>query len=337
MVRNASEILHGLLGSGHSTIAGRLAGALRNIGKAQLADEIIKTMGATSRTVREHDPFEAPSPLNLEGRQLVPHVTRLRLMWEAMRSQIEGQFPKAPRQPKDIEAYLKQLDRVYVSDAYHSLSIEGYRVSPELIEQIRTGNWHPEANAQDLEQHNALAALGYWQAFQQVRASVRRILEGENLGEVVKATHPDWYRELFGAHVQAGLLTDIDLAGYRNMPVYIRQSKHVPPRREAVADLMEAFFDLLSSEADAATRVVLGHFVFVHIHPYMDGNGRIGRFLMNAMLAAGGYPWTVIPVGQRSTYMDALEVASTEQNIVPFASFLGGLVAGASKPPAVPT
>ena len=71
---------------------------------------------------------------------------------------------------------------------------------------------------------------------------------------------------------------------------------------------------------------MLGHFVFVYIHPYMDGNGRIGRFLMNLMLASGGYPWTVIPVERRGDYMSALESASVRQDITPFATFIGGLV-----------
>jgi hypothetical protein len=56
---------------------------------------------------------------------------------------------------------------------------------------------------------------------------------------------------------------------------------------------MPALFDLLSGEDEACVRAVLGHFVFVYIHPYMDGNGRVGRFLMNVMLASGGYPWTI--------------------------------------------
>jgi Fic family protein len=71
---------------------------------------------------------------------------------------------------------------------------------------------------------------------------------------------------------------------------------------------------------------VLGHFIFVYIHPYVDGNGRMGRFLMNTMLASGGYPWTVIPVEKRNTYMAALEEASVGQNIGPFTDFLAQLV-----------
>lgn len=101
---------------------------------------------------------------------------------------------------------------------------------------------------------------------------------------------------------------------------------HVPLNREAVRDAMPAFFDLLSEESHPAVRAVLGHFVFVYIHPYMDGNGRVGRFLMNVMMASGGYPWTVVPVGDRNVYAGALEKASVGGDIVPFTDFLAGLV-----------
>ncbi|CAN5537082.1 hypothetical protein BH11PSE7_BH11PSE7_33140 [soil metagenome] len=86
--------------------------------------------------------------------------------------------------------------------------------------------------------------------------------------------------------------------------------------------------------ADEITQV-LGHFLFVYIHPYMDGNGRLGRFLMNAMLVTGGYPWTVIPVAQRKAYMAALDQASTHRNIVPLARFVGKLVGDQRKKPLV--
>jgi len=57
-----------------------------------------------------------------------------------------------------------------------------------------------------------------------------------------------------------------------------------------------------------------------------DSRGRIGRFLMNVMLAAGGYPWTVIQLEKRDDYMAALESGSVEQDIVQFAIFFGRLV-----------
>jgi hypothetical protein len=132
--------------------------------------------------------------------------------------------------------------------------------------------WNPDANEQDREHRNALAASGYWLAFQAVQKSLRT------------------------------------------------------PNSEAVRDAMPVFFEMPTQEAEPSVRIMLGHFIFVHIHPYMDGNGRIGRFLMNVLLAAGGYPWTVVPLERRDAYMAALEEASVRQNIAPFADFLAKLV-----------
>jgi fido (protein-threonine AMPylation protein) len=89
-----------------------------------------------------------------------------------------------------------------------------------------------------------------------------------------------------------------------------------------VRDAMPELVELLRAEPDAGVRVVLGHFMFVYIHPYMDGNGRMGRLLMNLMLASGGYPWTVVPVERRDDYLKALEAASVGQNVRPFSEFL---------------
>ena len=85
---------------------------------------------------------------------------------------------------------------------------------------------------------------------------------------------------------------------------------------------MPVLFELLETEPDPAVRAVLGHFVFVYIHPYRDGNGRIARFLMNLMLASAGYIWTVIPVDQRTQYMNALEQAGSSGDIGPFATLI---------------
>ncbi len=81
---------------------------------------------------------------------------------------------------------------------------------------------------------------------------------------------------MFAPGVITGILQPADLAGYRNDQVYIRSSKHVLPSREAVRDMLPALFDLLKEETEASVRIVPGHFIFVYIHPYMDGNGRMG-------------------------------------------------------------
>jgi hypothetical protein len=275
----------------------------------------------------------------LSTREISPYVNRIRLLWQKMRESIICIFPKAPGLPSDVGAYMKSVADAYVTDAYHSLSIEGYRVTADLIENIRIGNWNPETNENDREQKNAMAARGYWQAYQAVERSIRRVLRNDDPGLVADEDHRIWYREMFAPSVTAGILKPADLSGYRNGQVYIRRSMHVPLNPDAVRDAMPALFDMLQEETEPGVRAVLGHFIFVYIHPYMDGNGRMGRFLLNLMLASGGYPWTVVPVERRQTYMEALESASVHENIVPFAGFMADLVTKglAGEPlPAVP-
>ena len=326
MVQDASDVLTILLDGGHSVIAGRLAGAFRNIGREKIAERIVNDMGRATYKVRDIDPFDTPAPFSVSAREPSPYVTRMRLMWHTMRDHIPDLFPVAPKTPFDFDTYMKRVEEIYVMDAYHSLSIEGYRVSAELIERVRMGTWSPDNDKQDREHRNALAARGYYDAFQSVKLSVGSILKGENPGTVAGNDHANWYTQLFGPSVTVGILRPGDLAGYRNGPVYIHNSLHAPPSREAVRDMMPVLFELLAEEPEPAVRVVLGHFIFVYIHPYFDGNGRMGRFLMNAMLAAGGYPWTVIPVERRKEYMQSLESASVNQDIKPFTQFLSGLV-----------
>lgn len=326
MVRDASDVLARLLAGGHSVIAGRLAGAFRNIGCGDIAEEIVRTMKAAGYDVREQDPFAFASPVLFSSREPSPCVNRLRLMWQSMRQSVLENFPQAPGigSTQNAAEYLQRVGEIYTADAYHSLSMEGYKVSPDLIERVRQGAWNPDTHATDAEHVSAMAARGYWQAFQRVKRSIEKILGGANAGEVISADHRDWYREMFAPSVTAGIVTASDLAGYRTGDVFIRRSKHVPLKPDAVRDAMPALMQMLRDEKEAAVRVVLGHFMLVYIHPYMDGNGRIGRFLMNAMMASGGYPWLVVPLESRTAYMEALEAASVDGDIVPFTRFLAG-------------
>lgn len=332
--RDVSSILERLLEGGHTLIAGRIAGACRNIGRDADADEIVATMRGIGYDVREVDPFHARLPGVVFRRDKSPYANRIRLMWQTMREVVIARFPAPPAQPVDLDRYMEAVEEIYVTDAYHSLSIEGYRVDAALIERVRAGNWDPDNDAGDRQQRDALAARGYFDAFQSVKESVRKVLAGANAGQVADADHRAWYRQLFGPSVNAGLIPAASLAGYRNSPVYIRVSRHVPLNADALRDAMAALLDLLEAEPDPGVRVVLGHFIFVYIHPYLDGNGRMGRFLMNLMFASGGYAWTVVPVQQRTAYMAALESASAGDDIGPFVDFIGNLVG--KIPPAPP-
>lgn len=321
-LRNGSDLLRLLLAGGNSVKAGALAGALRRVGRPELADDVVKAMKSAGYDVRESDPFDVGQTFSTVPPAVSPIVTRMHAMWQSMRDVVAAEFPDAPGLPEDKGGYLESLAEIYQSDAYHSLSIEGYRVTPVLIERVQAGHWDPARHEEDRKDRDALAARGYWQAFQRVKQTIADVIDGANAGARVRASHMDWYRELFQPFVAAGILPAAALAGYRNEAVYLRTSRYVPPRWEAVRDAMPALLELLEYETNAGVRAVLGHWLFGYIHPYPDGNGRMARFVMNAMLASGGYPWTIIRVEDRDAYLSALDQASIEMNIAPFASFV---------------
>jgi hypothetical protein len=328
-IRDSSD-LNRILLEGHPVVAGRLAGALRALGAAAIADDILDTMRTAGFDVRETNPFAAPLPILRRARPESPYVGRMQLLWPRLRRAVLEVLPAEPGPPPDGDARAAYLDNVratYVLDAYHSLSIEGYRVTEDLIRRVASGEWQPDKNEADAQQRDAMAAKGYHDAFNAVKESIARILAGDGAAAVVAIEHGRWYRQLFAPSVAVGLVSASDLAGYRNRPVFIKNASHVPPPHDAVRDLMPALFELLASEQSAAVRAVLGHFFFVFIHPYMDGNGRMGRFLMNSMLASGGYPWTVIQLKTRPAYFAALDAASTRGEIRPFAELVANSMA----------
>jgi Fic/DOC family len=332
MLPDSSDLNRELVTTGRSVVAGRLIGALRAIGRPELADDIGSTMRAAGYVIQETNPFLVKPPVLLNTRVASPYINRLHIMWRVMREEVLRHFPSDRGLRVDIDAYAHSVKRHYRDDAYHSLSIEGYRVTDALIERVATGVWSPAQHATDADAKNAMAAHGYWRAFESVLQSLRRVLSGENPGAIGRADHGAWYRELFGPSVDAGTLSPAALAGYRNAPVFITNAEHVPPPREAVREMMPVLFDLISEEASAAVRAVLGHFCFVFVHPYMDGNGRIGRFLMNVMLASGGYPWTIIRVEWRERYITSLDSASARGDIEPFAAFIADAVRAMDSP-----
>jgi len=121
--------------------------------------------------------------------------------------------------------------------------------------------------------------------------------------------------------VNAGLISEFDLAGYRKGPVYIRGSRHVAPASEQLMDCMTALKECMIEEASFAVKAILGHLFMGYIHPFPDGNGRSARFLMIFLFIVGGSRWVVINQEARARYLAALESASVGKGIGPFVKF----------------
>ena len=120
---------------------------------------------------------------------------------------------------------------------------------------------------------------------------------------------------------------DVNAGQYRNINVLIAGARYVPPDHLLLTEKMSAFIAQRTSHLlhpiEHAARV---HVDFVGIHPFVDGNGRASRLLMNLELMKAGYPPVVIPVEQRLRYYQALDLAHTSANYEPFAQLINELV-----------
>ena len=101
---------------------------------------------------------------------------------------------------------------------------------------------------------------------------------------------------------------DPDYAGrYRDIQVRISGSTHVPPEPLHVPDLMNNMMNVLDKKDHPVIQAAKAHFELVSIHPFVDGNGRTARLLMNLILMRNGYVPAVILKNDRKLYYNALE------------------------------
>jgi len=105
----------------------------------------------------------------------------------------------------------------------------------------------------------------------------------------------------------------VDTPGqYRRGAVYISGSEYRPPHHSQVPQLMRDLVDWIAAEGLAyapIVRAALTHEMFLAIHPYLDGNGRAARLLLNLQLMRDGYPAALLLAGWRPRYIHALEQA----------------------------
>jgi hypothetical protein len=306
-------------------VLARIGALAREAGNVELADRIATTLHDLGGRV--------PSPSRAKRGALVlpPTVTaapRTSAPWLDRFAELFGRGATELRTAKvgvPVPAALDHADILTVAraakreDTYHSTTIEGYRVSREEVDAVLSGKPTDTGRTQD-EVRRLMALKGYTVAFDKtlelLPARTGRVLLSEEL------IH-DLYAALWWPSIDAGIVGTPHLREWRNRPAFIRGSLHVPPGHEKVPGLMTLYCRLVN-ELDAApiVRAAMAHWAFEMIHPYPDGNGRIGRLVMNLVLGAEGQPWITILADERAEYFTALQRAQVDEKFHPWGRFL---------------
>ncbi len=208
---------------------------------------------------------------------------------------------------RPLPKYLqKQLDEWYcVELTYTSNALEGNSLSrPEtalIIEKGLTGSSKPLVEYKEARNH----AEAFYLVLDQIEKKQMRISDSTVL------------------RLHQTILKDIDDANagrYRHVATRIMGSSTVFPNPLKVPDLMAEFIKGLSNDErlNPVELAALAHYKLVSIHPFVDGNGRTARLLMNLVLGLHGYPPAIIDIEQRKAYLNSLEKAQAGGSLEDF-------------------
>jgi len=130
-------------------------------------------------------------------------------------------------------------------------------------------------------------------------------------------------------------IDDDNADGYRSVNVVISGATHKPPDHVLVPDEMEHLVNWYATDSTGlhpVERAARVHADFVKIHPFIDGNGRTARLLMNLELVKAGFPAAVLPVERRLEYYEALDTAHVRGDYEPFLKMMGEIVTQSFEP-----
>ena len=216
-------------------------------------------------------------------------------------------------------AALRPLPEPFASSLEHKLRLELTHASNAI-----------EGNTLTLRETQLLLDEGITPAGKQLRelheainhdAAVKRLYRlAERPGLVTE-------RDLLDLHALVLRSIDDAWAGrYRATRVFVKGSPLVPPNPLKVPELMTEFAMWLESAGlHPALLATEAHYRFAKIHPFVDGNGRTARLLMNLVLLKHGYPLTVVPAERRADYIGAMDTADLG-NTEPFQCLILGCV-----------
>ena len=212
------------------------------------------------------------------------------------RAWINNRRPLAPKEIRELDAYYR-VGMTYTSNALegNTLTLTETKI---LLEDGLTAGGKPLRDCYEATGH----AKAYDFMLEAARSSPFCVSEG-----MILQLHKLFYQGIEPEN--AGV--------YRDVQVFITGTEYVPPKAEEVPALVKKLVDELNKQWDSLHPVLLAasaHRKLVDIHPFMDGNGRTARLLMNLILINRGYQLVCIPPILRNDYISALRVAQREKN-----------------------
>ncbi|MCL5773106.1 MAG: Fic family protein [Firmicutes bacterium] len=300
----------------------RLADIAKDAGRLDLVKDIEKI-------IETHTYYHIGKPSDIISKQSAiltpPWVVRQEQQLQEYEKAIEKHFHQKIKKIKkhSLNQLLAPAKEHKKYDTYHSTTLEGYRITPEEVDALLSGiipkDKKTSKNKYLEDTKNRMAILGYSEAFDFIISKIQKDFAKANLNqELIK----DTYYHLFKPSADAGIIDYLTLVKYRNAPAFIRGTSYVPPAYEKLPELMTNYESSINKVKNPLIKAILAHYFFVTVHPYLDGNGRTGRILMNYLLLTSGYHWITIRADQRAEYFEALRKGQVDNNILPFGKFL---------------
>lgn len=197
------------------------------------------------------------------------------------------------------EGELERLNEEFLTEfTYNSNAIEGNTLNLRETDMVLRGLTIAQKS---LKEH--LEVIGHKEAFDYVRQLVN---EDASISEkVIKEIH---YLVLADKKADRGV--------YRKVPVRIMGAAHEPVQPYLIIPKMEELLEhYKNSKEDVVTKLARFHIEFEGIHPFIDGNGRTGRLLVNLELMKAGYPPIDIKFKDRLKYYEAFDEYYEKNNI----------------------
>lgn len=150
--------------------------------------------------------------------------------------------------------------------------------------------------------------------------------------EIVQSKEPlsEWQIKNLHHLILKGI-NDAYAGVYRDQQVIISGAKHTSPEPLIIKEQMEHLMNWYNQDTNQmhpVTRGAMLHAIFVGIHPFIDGNGRVSRLLLNLELMKDGFPPMVIKVENRLDYYEALDNAHTQEDYNDFIHLVAKEVEG---------